>query len=205
MSSAQSIAAVDHDLLCVYISRVASEMIARSDDRRAGTHAIRFSQVGTTTCIRLSEADAEQLKEWSLDAWRNAERGQRKTLTSLTAALTDALQRYRVRDCVPDPGRDAIVNARSCGARLSMGTMVVDARNDLVQIISGPDFYKVNDENGRHTDKQGRYDWRYGYMCALAADGGLLATRHFFYPLYRLWSKDDGDITHMRLVSVSEQ
>jgi len=204
MANPQSITAVDGDVVRVYISRAASEMITRSADCRAGTHAIRLSQAGTTTCISLSAARAEQLKEWALDAWKNAERGQRKTLTSLSASLTDALQRHRVRDCVPDPGRDAIVKARNCGARLSIGTMVVDACNDLVQIIGGPDFYRVNNENGKHADKQGRYDWRYGYMCALAADGGLLATNHFFYPLYRLWSKDDGDITHLRLVSVNE-
>ncbi|NIF78895.1 hypothetical protein F3J20_16125 [Paraburkholderia sp. Cy-641] len=200
MINSQTTVAIASDQLTVRISRAAYEMIRLSDDRRVmGARAV-VPLKGVSVELTLSQIQAEELKSWAQELWDGAQRGQRKTLSSLQTALIFAIRDHRARGCIPDPGKAAILEARAGGARLQIGDVVLDENNDLVQIVSGPDFYVVTDEHGIYIDKCGsRFNWRYGYCAALCEEGGIFAKRKFFYAPYRLWSKDNG-ITYLKLV-----
>lgn len=201
MANAQTIASAVSNLLTLRISRAAYEMVQRSGDRRTADVSAVVPLKGISVEITLSPACAKELKAWAQECWESASCGQRKTLSFLKKALAAALRQHATRDCIPDPGKKAILEARERGARLMIGAVVVDSDGDLVQIVSGPDFYSVVDEQGIYVDQAGcRFNWRYGYKAALCEEGGVLAGRCFFYAPYRLWSKDDGEITHLKLV-----
>lgn len=83
--------------------------------------------------------------------------------------------------------------------------MALDWDDELVQVLAGPAFYKVEREDGMYVEEDGRrYDWCYGYMTAKCIDGGMISTTHYFTAIHKLWSKDDGDVTHLKLVYVAD-
>ncbi|WP_118185993.1 hypothetical protein [Paraburkholderia phosphatilytica] len=201
MANIQSAAAASADLITVQASRTAYSLIQQHGARLAAAiHAVVPVTNGPVT-LSMSEAAAEDLDEWTLDMWKGAKGGVRKTLTGLSTSITAALRKHRTRDCIPDPGLKAIREANEGGTRLSPGDVVLDLNNELVQVLEGPGFFRVLSEDGIHSLDDGRrYDWRYGHMTAKCKDGGIAATKKYCSPIHELWAKDGSGQTHLKLV-----
>ncbi|OMW13617.1 hypothetical protein AQ962_03620 [Burkholderia pseudomallei] len=189
------------NLLVVHVSRAAYELIEASGDRRFTELPAVLGMKRPGADLTMTAARAEEFKVWAQETRCVVGTTQRRSLSAAINSIERAIQAHRARECVADPGKDAIQEARREGsAHLSLGAIVVDSDGDLLQVLTGPDFYRIDDENGRHIDRRGRYDWRYGYMVALCEDGGILAKKKYFYPPHELFSKDDGRPTHLKLV-----
>ncbi|RQY03753.1 hypothetical protein DF118_32320 [Burkholderia stagnalis] len=199
VNRAASVAA--ESLLVVHVSRAAYELIEASGDRRFTELPAVLGMKRPGADLTMTAARAEELKVWAQETRCVVGTTQRRSLSAAINAIEGAIRAHQVRECVADPGIDAIRDARREGsAHLSIGAIVVDSDGDLLQILAGPDFYRIDDENGRHIDRHGRYDWRYGYSVAMCEDGGLVAKKKYFYRPHELFSKDDGRPTHLKLV-----
>lgn len=75
MNSAQDVEATRADLLTVWVSRAAYELIqASGDPRTAGVRAV-VPLKGTSVKITAPSSRFEALEEWAHDAWKGAKRG----------------------------------------------------------------------------------------------------------------------------------